>query len=138
VRQVLDVIAHPALTDVSILPTGGTSLEPSSRGAGDLLVGYPVLLTARYSGNAPSGLLVTAHDSARTKPLQLIPIESTLPGHYPIATVWGREKLAEMAVTSKANQAAELRDMQKIALDYGLLWRLTGYVMVDATTVTPR
>jgi len=138
VDQFYERVSHPALTDVEIDWGGlGVSEVYPSR-VPDLFVGRPVVVTGRFTGDAPATVRVTGRAGGESRTIA-IPVAATPTADHPaLASVWARMKIADLE--DRATIDDDTDDVQpqitQVALNYGLMSAYTAFVAVDSSRVT--
>jgi hypothetical protein len=88
-------------------------------------LGYPILLVGRYHGAAPS-IVSFGDQTCLVRP-------TVLGGRQPLAGMWARRKIAELAGSAEHRSDVRLETQEKdLALEYGLESPFTSFVVVDA------
>jgi Ca-activated chloride channel homolog len=134
-REFFDRISHPALTDLEIDWNGMNVKEVYPKRLPDLFAGRPVLLTGRFTGNAPAFVNVRAKQNGESRDLAA-PVyhEDASPA---LASIWARSKIADLSSRSIRSQMRDFAGaIKRTALDYGLLSQFTAFVAVDSTRRT--
>lgn len=131
-------ISHPALTDLEIDWGGMLVEEVFPRAVPDLLVGRPVILTGRFSGNGDK-ILRVAGNAAN------VPVSFSVPAtladgggaNSALPSVWARMKIADLADQSLLYPDARLpSQIKQVALDYSLMSAYAAFIAVDSTRQT--
>ncbi len=130
-------ISHPALTDVAI-DWGNMQVEdvyPSR--LPDLIVGRPIVITGRYTGEA-SSVRIGGHAVGEMVDYE-VNIAEDQEKHPGIAAVWARHKIADL--TNQATRAPELitqvkQSVLQTALNHNLMSPYTAFIAVDSMTMT--
>lgn len=132
-------ISHPAMTDVSIDWGSMNVTDVYPQILPDLIVGRPITVTGRYTGEPglvkiggrSGSAIVTSEVQADSKDAQK--------EHKGIAAVWARLKIADLMTQTSRNPQQETRlkhEILQTALDYSLMSPLTAFVAVDSMTKT--
>jgi len=134
-------ISHPALTDVHV-DFGNMQVEevyPAQ--LPDLLVGRPVIVTGRYTGEVGTVRIIGQageHDLVVT-----LDAADGAATHPTLAQVWARRKIADLMdrmAWAENNQPDEQQALRKnvlaTALEYQLMSQYTAYLAVDASRIT--
>ena len=131
-------IAHPALADVTV--DWGT-LDVSDvypRRVPDLFVGRPVILTGRFTGEAPTTIRIRGKVGGEVREIE-IPVSPNAAQrkHAGIASVWARKKIADLSDAALLQDDASLPQLIKqVALEHGLMSAYTAFVAVDSSART--
>jgi Ca-activated chloride channel family protein len=132
-------ISHPALTDLSI-DWGGAKVTDVYPGTlPDLFVGRPVIITARYAGEAPSNVHINGHIANEPQDLPVATAgrdsKAIVP---PLRPLWARAKIADLADRTTWDAAAGdlVPHIRSLALEHGLMSPFTAFIAVDATAPT--
>jgi Ca-activated chloride channel family protein len=134
-REFFERISHPALTDLQIDWNGMNVKEVYPKRLPDLFTGRPVLLTGRFSGEAPAFVNVRARQGEDRREIAA-PVyhEDASPA---LANIWARSKIADLSARAIRSQVLDFTgDIRKTALDYGLLSQFTAFIAVDSTRRT--
>lgn len=132
-------ISHPAMTDLAIDWGSMDVTDVYPRRLPDLIVGRPVVITGRYTGEPG---VVTIGGRVGMQPASFAvavdddPEEQSHPG---IATVWARLRIRDLmlrATVSPDFAATARADVLQTALNYNLLSRYTAFVAVDSLSRT--
>ncbi|MDB5358686.1 MAG: marine proteobacterial sortase target protein [Phycisphaerales bacterium] len=135
--DLIDLVSHPALLDIAIDDKGANIFDVYPRRIPDLFAGHAVLLTGRYHGTPPTAL--TLRGTTAVGPGELVVAATPIApaGRSPVASVWARMKIADLASQAAYQPNALLPEqIKQVALDYGLLSRYTAVVCVDSLTRT--
>jgi Ca-activated chloride channel homolog len=127
-------VAHPALADVAIDwgELGVTDVYP--RRLPDLFVGRPVVVTGRFTGNAPTTIQVTGRAGRRTERLALRVDPRAHDTVEALPSVWARMKIADLEDEETwATTSDPARKVAGLALEYGLASAYTAFVAVDSS-----
>ncbi len=132
-------ISHPAMTDLSIDWGGMNVTDVYPQILPDLIVGRPVVVTGRYTGNPST---VTVNGRTGMQPVSFSVATNTSDASTPhkgIAAVWARLKIADL-MTQTTRQPERASEVQKLvtqtAIDYCLMSSYTAFVAVDSMTKT--
>jgi Ca-activated chloride channel family protein len=134
-REFFERISHPALTDLEIDWNGMNVKEVYPKRLPDLFAGRPVLLTGRFTGEAPAFVNVRARQGEDRREIAA-PVyhEDASPA---LANIWARSKIADLSARAIRSRALDFTgDIKKTALDYGLLSQFTAFIAVDSTRRT--
>ena len=139
VNRFNDQISHPAMTDLSIDwdTMNVTDVYPSR--LPDLIVGRPVVLTGRYSGQ-PGTVKIGGRVDLEPASFEVsIDQDEESQQHDGIAAVWARLKIKDLLL-QKAEVPAASEEIEKAvtqtALAYHLVSGFTSFVAVDSMTKT--
>lgn len=129
-----DRISHPALTDLSISYGAAQVSEVYPSRIPDLVVGRPVILTGKYTGEL-SDIRITG--TAGRRDLTIAMNHNASATHPALAQVWARRKIADlmdqMTVDGNNENAPAVL---ATALQYNLVSAYTSFIAVDASRVT--
>ena len=132
-------ISHPAMTDLSIDWGNMQVTDVYPQILPDLIVGRPVVLTGRYTGE-PSLVKVGGRQGMQPTSFTVsVSEKDAAKDHKGIASVWARLKIMDlMAQFSRTpDQALELRQtVTQTALEYSLMSTFTAFVAVDSMSKT--
>ncbi|MFK7789317.1 MAG: VIT and VWA domain-containing protein [Phycisphaeraceae bacterium] len=129
-----DRISHPALTDLSISYGAAQVSEVYPQRIPDLLVGRPVILTGKYTGDL-SDIRITG--TAGRRDLTLAINANKRATHPALAQVWARRKIADLMDTMTVQGNNELQPVVlSTALQYNLVSAYTSFLAVDASRYT--
>ena len=138
VRRFYERLRRPYLTDVSV-DWGGLAVDQAQpERLPDLFAGQPVLLHARYA--QPGRGTVTVRGRLGGRPFAQR-VEVVLPereeANGAIASVWARERIAELERTIRARgEAPALTDaLTDVALSHRLVSRFTSFVAVESRVI---
>ncbi len=126
-------ISHPALTELHL---DWGSLQVSDvypARIPDLFVGRPVVITGRFHGRAPTTVQVRGR--AGGEPTQLsLQADAGEDSDFPaLANIWARMKIADLEDRAAMQNNPDLAgEIQRVALEYGLMSAYTAFVAVDA------
>lgn len=133
-------VSHAALTDVAVDWNGLEVSEVTPRRSPDLLVGRPVVISGRYTGEPPRFVRV----SGWAEGVQVqwdVPLGE--PSRNPaIASVWARQQIRYLSdlnptvVQRDANRAEIRQTVLDLALQHNLMSAYTAFVAVDTTRIT--
>lgn len=131
-------IDAPVLTDVAIDWGGLAISDVAPRALPDLFVGQPLAVSGRYAHGGRA--TVTIHGKQAGRDVQFaVPV--VLPerndDHPAIATVWARERIAELSrrLVRRADPELE-RQIIELSIASRVLTQLTAFVAVDRSRVT--
>lgn len=134
-----DQISHPAMTDLAI-DWGNmnvTDVYPSR--LPDLIVGRPVVLTGRFTGEPGTVKINGRVDMEPAAFSVAIDDEEGSQKHDGIAAVWARLKIKDLML-QKAEVPAAAEEIElavtQTALAYNLMSNFTSFVAVDSLTKT--
>ena len=103
----------------------------------DLFVGRPVILTGRYTGNAPTQLRVTGLAAGQPIELYVAAEPNAQSSHPGLPPVWARGKISDLAEQSLRQPDVEYPQLIKtVALDFSLVSDYTAFVAVDSSAKT--
>ncbi|MEO0475079.1 MAG: VIT and VWA domain-containing protein, partial [Planctomycetota bacterium] len=137
-KEVMDLyferISHPAMTDLEISWGAAQVSEVYPSRVPDLIVGRPVILTGKYTGEL-SDIRVTGNAGGRDLTLAIDNKGSAT--HPALAQVWARRKIADMMDQMTIDRNDELAGtVLNTALNYNLVSAYTAFIAVDASRVT--
>lgn len=129
-----DRISHPALTDLQISYGAANVSEVYPQRIPDLIVGRPVILTGKYTGDL-SDIRLTGTAGRRDLTLAINANDSAT--HPALAQVWARRKIADLMDRMTIDASDELAPtVLGTALQYNLVSAYTSFIAVDASRVT--
>jgi len=135
-------IDAPVLTDVAIDWGGLAVSEVTPRAVPDLFVGQPVVVSGRYARGGTATVTIRGKQAGRDVRFA-VPV--TLPeradDHPAIATVWARERIAELSrrLVRKADPEIQRqieRQIIELSIAHHVLTQLTAFVAVDRSRAT--
>jgi Ca-activated chloride channel family protein len=134
VRELLNKIESPVLTDLAVTSDSGLEVWPNP--IPDLYAGEPVLLTA--AGKGRGGVLHVAGRAGTQPWTASLDLDSAAPGRG-IEKLWARAKIAAVEEWRFRGAAPADVDSQvlAVALGHHLVSRLTSLVAVDVTPTRP-
>lgn len=134
-------ISHPAMTDVQIDFGSMRVQEVFPRRTPDLLVGRPVIVTGRYTGNV-GDIRITGRAGNQDLAVTFDTADGAAE-HPALAQVWARRKIADlmdrMAHAENQHQSEQQALRQAVletALGYQLMSQYTAFLAVDASRIT--
>ena len=134
VRELLDKLESPVLTDLSVTSDSGLEIWPNP--IPDLYAGEPLLLTA--VGKGKGGTLHVVGRAGKTPWWATLDLDSAAQGRG-IEKLWARAKIAAIEEWRFRGATADDVDAQvlAVALGHHLVSRLTSLVAVDVTPSRP-
>jgi Ca-activated chloride channel family protein len=131
-------IAHPALVGVSVDWGTMNVTDVYPQRAPDLFVGRPVILTGRFTGEAPTTIKVRGKVGGADQVIEIPVSPGAADGrHTGIASVWARMKIADLSDSALVQNDSNFPQLIKqVALEYGLMSAYTGFVAVDSSART--
>ena len=137
-KEIMDLyferISHPAMTDLQISWGAAQVSEVYPSRVPDLIVGRPVILTGKYSGEL-SDIRITGNAGGRDLTIVIDDTDSAT--HPALAQVWARRKIADMMDQMTIDGNDELAGaVLTTALQYNLVSAYTAFIAVDASRVT--
>ncbi len=145
VRQYMERISHPAMTDVSIDFAGMKVSEVYPRRIPDLYVGRPIVITGRFEGQ-PRGSIRVNGRAGGLNVSHAISTEDAFTARVPKATaaralpqIWARAKIADLvdhATLQGGPDQDTIARVRQLAIDYQILSDFTAFVAVDASRRT--
>ncbi len=134
-----DRISHPAMTDLSIDWGNMNVSDVYPQILPDLIVGRPVVVTGRYTGE-PSLVKVGGRQGMQPTSFTVeVDEANATKEHKGIASVWARLKIMDLMTqfSRTPDQASELcRTVTQTALEYSLMSTFTAFVAVDSMSKT--
>jgi Ca-activated chloride channel family protein len=131
--DLIERLSRPALTDIAIASKGADISEVFPRRIPDLISGRAVLVTGRYRGAPPATLTLRGTTASGPREWTLSPGAGAPAGRSPVASVWARMKIADLASQCAYRPDPRLADeIKQVALDHGLLSRYTAVICVDS------
>ena len=129
-----DRISHPAMTDLSISYGAAQVSEVYPTRVPDLIVGRPVILTGKYTGDLSD---IRINGSAGQRDLTLAIDNKDSATHPALAQVWARRKIADLMDQMTIDGNKELQPaVLSTALQYNLVSAYTAFIAVDASRIT--
>ena len=132
-------ISHPAMTDLSINWGNMHVTDVYPQILPDLIVGRPVVITGRYTGE-PSSVKVGGRQGMQPTSFTVaVDAADATKEHKGIASVWARLKIMDLMtqLSRTPDQAAELQQtVTQTALEYSLMSTFTAFVAVDSMSKT--
>ena len=132
-------ISHPAMTDLAIDWGNMNVTDVYPQILPDLIVGRPVVITGKYSGE-PSLVKVGGRQGMQPTSFTVaVDTKETTAEHKGIASVWARLKIMDLMTqfSRTPEQAVELRQtVTQTALEYSLMSTFTAFVAVDSMSKT--
>ena len=131
-------IDAPVLTDIAIDWGGLAVADVTPRAVPDLFAGQPLAVSGHYARAGRASVTVhgkqAGRDVAFTVPVEL---PERAPDHPAIATVWARERIAELSrrLVRKADADIE-HQITALSIAHHVLTRFTAFVAVDRSHVT--
>jgi Ca-activated chloride channel family protein len=127
-------ISRPAMTDVEISWGAADVAQVYPNRTPDLLVGRPVILTGRYSGDLSDIRVIGRAGGERIG----FTIDDAHAAQHPaLGQVWARRKIADMMDRQTLDGNDEMKPaVLATALEYDLVSAYTSFLAVDATRVT--
>ncbi|MEM9110032.1 MAG: VIT and VWA domain-containing protein [Planctomycetota bacterium] len=137
-KEVMDLyfdrISHPAMTDLQISWGAAQVSEVYPSRVPDLIVGRPVIVTGRYTGDL-SDIRISGRAGGERLTIALDDNDSAT--HPALAQVWARRKIADMMDQMTVDGNSELQPtVLSTALKYNLVSAYTAFIAVDASRVT--
>ncbi|MEZ6121811.1 MAG: VIT domain-containing protein [Planctomycetaceae bacterium] len=133
-------ISHPAMTDLSIDWGSMQVSDVYPTRLPDLIVGRPVILTGRFTGEASTVKVNGRVDmNATSFDVAVNEDEAASKSHAGIASVWARLKISDLMNTLAVapDSAEDIRQsVTATALSYNLMSSFTSFVAVDSMTKT--
>jgi Ca-activated chloride channel family protein len=133
-----DRISHPALTDVSIDFGGMQVSDVFPKRIPDVFVGRPVIVTGRFAGKGETTVRLKGRLAGEMREFAVpARLDDAANQHRGIASVWARNKIADLADQSSWDMASDFAGgIKQVALEYGLMSQFTSFVAVDSTART--
>jgi Ca-activated chloride channel family protein len=130
-------IGHPALTDVSVDWGGATVDEVFPPRMPDLFAGQPVVVTARYHGAPPTSVQLRGRVGRGYVAFDVVTDTDHCDALAALPAVWARRKIMSLSDYAEVEgRAAAPRQVEALALSYGLMSAFTSFVAVDASRRT--
>ncbi|HWE95212.1 MAG TPA: VIT domain-containing protein [Tepidisphaeraceae bacterium] len=131
--DLIEKLSHPALTDITIAPQGADISEVFPRRIADLVGGRALMVTGRYHGAPPVTLTVRGTTASGPREWTVSPGNGAPAGRSPVASVWARMKIADLASQAAYRPDPQLaEEIKQVALDHGLLSRYSAVICVDS------
>ncbi len=135
--QLFAVLESPVLTGIEVDWPMNAAVESWPQRIGDLYLREPIVLSARFNGEAPSEVVVTGQRSSRTWSARL-PITRDRQSDG-VAVLWARRKIR--ALTDSIHDGADRDDVRArvvaLGLEHHLVTPHTSLVAVDVTPARP-
>jgi Ca-activated chloride channel family protein len=128
----LDKLTRPVLTHITLDWPRGATIEYAPAQVGDLYAGEPVIVTARFDGEARGVLNIMGQGNGAWGRQILLARTPTRSG---VATLWARKRIADL-MDSRASGASEddiRAQVLPLALQYQLVSNYTSLVAIDKT-----
>ena len=131
-------IAHPALTDVHIDFGTLKVTDMYPRQIPDLFVGRPIVVTGRFTGQAPTRITLSGIVLGERQQIVIpVPGGNSYANHPGIAAVWARKRIEVLGNQLFSSADADLPGQIKdTALAYNLMSAYTAFVAVDSSQRT--
>ena len=133
-----DRISHPVLTDIAIDWGSMEVTEAIPARMPDLFVGRPVIVTGKFRNSQATTVRVTGRAGSEVVEarFEVDPVESSNAGNA-LPSIWARMRISELADRATWDTSIQLgREVQTLALRYGLMSAFTSFVAVDSLTRT--
>jgi Ca-activated chloride channel family protein len=119
------------MTDLAFDWGGAAVSEVYPRRVPDLVIGRPVTLVGRWSGDVPRAVKVTGKVGGERREMEAAVAEA--PGAE-LAAVWARMKIADLGdrLAAEPGDVGAAKGVRDVALEYGLVSSFTSFVMVDS------
>src|SRR4051794_3441345 len=134
-------IAHPAMSDIAVDFGAMQASDVFPQKIPDLFVGRPVIITGRFTGQAPETIRI--HGKVGGTPQEIVVKSNASESNEKNAlpAVWARAKIADLSdgALDSPQDAADKdlpKQIRQVALEYGLMSAFTAFVAVDSTQVT--
>ena len=103
-----------------------------------LAAGPPVVLTGRFAGDPKAHIRITGSAAGKPAEMDVRAVHADAPASHPaLPFIWARAKLARLTAQSAHDPSANLApEIQRLALDYGLVSAWTAFLAVDASQRT--
>lgn len=127
-------ISHPAMTDIQVSWGAAEVAQVYPSRTPDLLVGRPVILTGRFSGQL-TDIHVTGNAGGERLSLRMDNEDAA--EHPALGQVWARRKIADMMDQMALDGNSELQPaVVQTALAYNLVSAYTSFLAVDTSRIT--
>ncbi|MCO4773104.1 MAG: AgmX/PglI C-terminal domain-containing protein [Deltaproteobacteria bacterium] len=139
VANLYERIRNPIVTELDVDFGGAEVMDIYPDPIPDLFAGQPLVLMGRYT--TPGPMTVTVRGRTRQGPFEQV-LDVVLPAdgnsHPGLPSLWARQVVDDLE-TRNRNGADEALNEQllELALDHGLMTRLTSMVAVDSEVVNP-
>lgn len=130
-------IDAPVLTDLAI-DWGGLAVDDvTPRALPDLFVGQPLAVSGHYARAGGAIVKIRGRQAGREVRFDVPVVLPERADHPAIATVWARERIAELSrrLVRKADPEIE-RQIIELSIAHRVLTQLTAFVAVDRSRVT--
>ena len=131
-------IDAPVLTDIAI-DWGGLAVEDiAPRAVPDLFAGQPLAVSGHYAHGGKATVTIRGKQAGRDVHFAVpVVLPERADDHPAIATVWARERIAELSrrLVRRADPEIE-RQIIALSLESHVLTQLTAFVAVDRSHVT--
>jgi Ca-activated chloride channel homolog len=131
-------IDAPVLTDVAIDWGGLAVSDVTPRALPDLFVGEPLAVSGHYARGGRATVTIRGKQAGRDVRFAVpVVLPERAVDHPAIATVWARERIAELSrrLVRRADPELE-RQIIELSLASGVLTQLTAFVAVDRSHAT--
>lgn len=131
-------LERPAMRDIEAGFDGGITGEISPNPIPDLYFGEPVVLTINLPGDVTEGALRLSGEIAGQPWRADLPLDKAAPAAG-VGKLWARRAISDLEIERLSSREPELvdRKIETLALDHGLVSRLTSLVAVDVTPSRP-
>jgi len=138
VDQFYERVSHPALTDLQIDWGGLAVRDVYPQHLPDLFVGRPIVVTGRFSGDAPTTLHVRGRAAGAERDIAVAVDPRGDAPRPALPNVWARMKIADLEDRATATDENEALDgeVKQVALEYGLMSAYTAFLAVDSSQRT--
>ena len=139
-------ISHPAMTNLSVSFGDANVTDVYPTRTPDLIVGRPVILTGRFTGELDTIHITPAPGTPGSAPGNIgehdlairIDADEARPGTRALAQVWARRKI--MDLMDQAALEGDDRQYRQAVLDtalrYQLMSQYTAFIAIDASRIT--
>ena len=137
VDQFYERVSHPALTDLRIDWGGLQVRDVYPQHLPDLFVGRPVVVSGRFSGEAPTTVRVSGRAAGSDREVA-IAVDPRGDSKRPaLPSLWARMKITDLEDRATVADNRELGgEIKQVALEYGLMSAYTAFLAVDSSRRT--
>ncbi|TMQ08475.1 MAG: VWA domain-containing protein [Deltaproteobacteria bacterium] len=130
-------IAAPVVTDLAIDWGGLAVADVTPRALPDLFVGQPLAVSGHYARGGRATVTIRGKQAGRAVRFEVPVALPERADHPAIATVWARERIAELSRQLIRRHDPEIeRQIIELSIAHRVLTQLTAFVAVDRSRVT--
>src|SRR5204863_1614501 len=134
-------IAHPAMSDISVDFGAMQASDVFPQKIPDLFVGRPVIITGRFTGQAPETIRIRGKVGGAPQEIVVKTNSTETSEKNALPAVWARAKISDLSdgaldVPPEVAEKDLPQQIKTVALEYGLMSAYTSFVAVDSSQVT--